>query len=497
MSVLELVVLGPVVAAALLAVVPVTDRAARWVWLAVTLADLALLAALALAYRTPPAGGLAFERQATWIPSAGVGYHVGVDGLSLPLLLLTGVVFAACAVHALREQRRPRAQAALFLFLQTACLGVFVAQDLVLFFVFFDLTIVGMWFSIAGWGHGDHRRSALQFFLYTFLGSLVLLAGFIGVYVAADPHTFDIPTLVAADPLGDHPVGGAVVLGLVLLGLAIKTPLVPVHTWLPPAHTDAPAIGSAVLAAVMLKLGTYGFVRVAMPVLPDAWRAWAWVVVALGVVSVLYGGLVALAQTDVKRLVAYTSVTHMGYVAVGLGAAGLIDRGDPVLRQVATTGAVTQMVSHGLLAGAMFLLAGALHDRRGSYALADYGGLARPAPRFAALFGVAAFGSLGLPGFSGFVAEFQVLSGSIGTTAWAAAAVPGILLTAVLLVRATGSLLTGPTRGRAVGFTDLRPHEAVPVAGLLALSVLVGVLPGPLLAWVTPATESLVALVGG
>ncbi|MCO7218323.1 NuoM family protein [Klenkia sp. PcliD-1-E] len=495
MNVLELVVFAPLLAAGLLAVLPVGDRAARWTWVLVTAADLALLVALALAYRTPPAGGLAFERQLSWIPSVGVGYHVGVDGLSLPLLLLTGVVFAACAVHALREQRRPRAQAALFLFLQTACLGVFVAQDLVLFFVFFDLTIVGMWFSIAGWGHGDNRRSALQFFLYTFLGSLALLAGFIGLYVAADPHTFDIPALVAAAPLADHPVGGAVVLGLVLLGLAIKTPLVPFHTWLPPAHTDAPAIGSAVLAAVLLKLGTYGFVRIAMPVLPQAWQAWAWVVLSVGVVSVLYGGLVALAQTDLKRLVAYTSVTHMGYVAVAVGVAGLAG-GDAVLRQVAATGAVTQMVSHGLLTGALFLLAGALHDRRGSYALADYGGLARPAPRFAVLFGIAAFGSLGLPGFSGFVAEFQVLSGSIGVTAWALAAVPGILLTAVLLVRATGSLLTGPTVGRAVGFTDLRVHEVAPVAGLLALSVLVGLLPGPLLAWITPAAQSLVVLVG-
>ena len=493
---LELAVFGPLLAAGLLAVLPLTDRAARWTWVAVAVTDLALLVALAVAYRTPTGGGLAFERQVAWIPSAGVGYHVGVDGLSLPLLLLTGVVFTACAVHALREQRRPRAQAALFLFLQTACLGVFIAQDLVLFFVFFDLTIVGMWFSIAGWGHGDNRRSALQFFLYTFLGSLALLAGFIGLYVAADPHTFDIPALIAAAPLADHPLGGAVVLGLILLGLAIKTPLVPFHTWLPPAHTDAPAIGSAVLAGVLLKLGTYGFVRIAAPVLPEAWRAWAWVLVAVGVLSVLYGGLVALAQTDLKRLIAYTSVTHMGYVAVAVGVAGLVDRGDAVLRQVAVTGAVTQMVSHGLLTGALFLLTGALHDRRDSYALADYGGLARPAPRFAALFGVAAFGSLGLPGFSGFIAEFQVLSGSIGVTAWAAAAVPGILLTAVLLVRATGSLLTGPTRGRAIGFADLRLHEVLPVAGLLALSLLVGLLPAPLLDWITPAAGSVVGLVG-
>ncbi len=493
---LDLVVFVPLVAAVLLAAVDVGDRAARGTWVAVTVLDLALLVGMAVAYRTPAPGALAYERRLEWIPSVGVGYHVGVDGLSLPLLLLTGVVFAGCAVYSLREQHRPRAQAALFLFLQTACLGVFAAQDLVLFFVFFDLTIVGMYFSLAGWGHGDHRRSALQFFLYTFLGSLALLVGFIGLYLAADPHTFDIPELIAAAPLQGSPVAGALVLGAVLLGLAIKTPVVPFHTWLPPAHTDAPAVGSAVLAAVMLKLGTYGFVRIAMPMLPDAWRAWAWVLVGVGIVSVLWGALVAMAQRDLKRMIAYTSVNHMGYVVLAVGAAGLVSGSDAVARGVAVTGAVTQMVSHGLITGALFLLAGVLHDRRDSYDLGSFGGLAAPAPRFAALLVVGAFASLGLPGFSGFVAEFQVLTGSIGATSWAVAAVPGILLTAALLLRAVQQLLTGPTRGLSVGFQDLRATETLPVAGLLLLALVVGVVPATLLGWITPAATSVVELVG-
>ncbi|OMQ14592.1 oxidoreductase [Modestobacter sp. VKM Ac-2676] len=475
--------------------VRVPDRAARWAWVGVTAADLALVTALCVGYRTPADGGLAYEEQARWIPSVNSSYHVGVDGLSLPLVALTAVVFLACAVYSLREQQRPRKLAALFLALQTTCLGLFVAQDLILFFLFFDLSIVGMYAAIAGWGHGRQAgRSALQFFLYTFLGSLALLLGFIGLYLAADPHTFDIPELVAAAPLADSPVAGGFVLAALLVGLAIKTPTIPFHTWLPPAHTDASAIGSAVLAAVLLKMGTYGFVRIAMPAMPDAWQGAAWVVLAVGIGSVLYGALVALAQTDLKRMIAYTSINHMGYVLVAVGAAGLVGSGTAA-RELAVTGAVTQMVSHGLLTGALFLLAGVLHDRTGSYAMGEYGGLARSAPVYAGLFAVAAFGSLGIPALSGFVAEFQVFAGSIGATAWAAVALPGILLTAALFLRALQRVFTGETRGRSVGFADVRAVQAVPVIGLLALSLAIGVVPWPLLDVISPAAAVIVDLV--
>ena len=426
----------------------------------------------------------------------GSSYHVGVDGLSLPLVALTAVVFAACAVYGLRERSRPRLQAALFLFLQCTCLGLFVAADLILFFVFFDLSIVGMYFAIAGWGHGDAARSALKFFLYTFLGSLALLLGFIGLYVAAEPHTFDMVELAAAPPLHDDAVTGSLVLAAVLLGLAVKTPTVPFHTWLPPAHTDAPAVGSAVLAGVLLKMGTYGFVRIAMPMLPEAWRAWAWVVVVVGIVSVLYGALVALAQTDLKRMIAYTSVNHMGYVVLAVGAAGVVAGSDEQSRSVAVTGAVTQMVSHGLITAALFLLAGVLHDRAGTYEMSAHGGLAGPAPRFAALFAVGAFASLGLPGFSGFIAEFQVFTGSIAASPVTAGALPGILITAALFLRALQRLFTGPTRAAAAGFGDLRPAELWAVAPLLLLSLAIGVFPRPLLAVIEPAAAVVVELVG-
>src|SRR5699024_9485641 len=384
----------------------------------------------------------------------------------------------------------------LFLFLQSMSLGVFVSADLILFFVFFDLSIVGMYFIIAGWGHGNAARSALKFFLYTFLGSLALLLGFIGLYVFSAPHTFDIPELVAAPPLAGEPLAGGLVLAAILVGLAVKTPTVPFHTWLPPAHTDAPAAGSAVLAGVLLKMGAYGFVRIAMPMLPEVWRAWAWVIVAVGIVSVLYGALVALAQTDLKRMIAYTSVNHMGYIVLALGAAGLLVEGAEQARSVAVTGAMVQMVSHGLITAARFLRAGVMQSRAGTYVLGSYGGLAGPAPRYAALFAIGAFASLGLPGFSGFIAEFQIFAGSVAVAPVTAVALVGIVITAALFLRALQRVFTGPAAGRSPGFADLRAHELWSAGPLLALSVLIGVLPLVLLGVIEPSSAALVELVG-
>lgn len=493
---LSLIVFLPLAAAlGLLAAPRIGDTAARWVWVAVTAAEAALTVVLWARYRPPPPAGLAFEERARWMPGINSSYHVGVDGLSLPLVVMTAVIFLACAVYGLRSRDRARLQGALFLFLETVSLGLFVSADLIVFFVFFDLSIVAMYFVIAGWGHGDAGRSALKFFLYTFLGSLALLVGFIGLYIASEPHTFDMVELAATTPLAKSPLAGGLVLAAILLGLAVKTPVVPFHTWLPPAHTDAPAIGSAVLAAVLLKMGTYGFVRIAMPMLPQAWRSWAWVIIAAGIVSVLYGALVALAQNDFKRMIAYTSVNHMGYIVLAVGAAGLVGGGAHA-RGVAITGAVTQMVSHGLITGALFLLAGVLYDRAASYDMDAYGGLAGPAPKFAALYAVGAFASLGLPGLSGFIAEFQIFTGSIAAAPVTAVALPGIVITAGLLLRALQRIFTGETRGHAVGFADAHPSEIASGGGLLLLSVAIGVLPRPLLDLIEPAADTLVALVG-
>ncbi|MEU3885061.1 NADH-quinone oxidoreductase subunit M [Streptomyces sp. NPDC029041] len=497
---LTAIVLLPTAMAALLLCVPRSAPRTLFLtaWAVTTSAELLLTVIVWAGYQAD--GGMQYETRARWIPSAGISYHVGVDGLSLPLVAVTCVLFLACTAYAWRETRRPREFAALFLFLQTTCLGLFVALDLILFFVFFDLSIVAMYFIIAGWGHKGAARAALKFFLYTFIGSLALLLGFIGLYLAADPHTFDIVELTAADPLAGRATHGALVLLAIAAGLAVKTPTVPFHTWLPPAHTDAPAAGSAILAGVLLKMGTYGFLRIAMPALPDAWREYALVFVVVGVVSVLYGALVALAQTDFKRMVAYTSVNHMGYIILAIGAAGAVGANQEA-RRLAVTGSVFQMVSHGLLTGALFLLSGVLYERGRTYEMSAYSGVAGRVPVFAALTGVAAFASLGLPGFSGFIAEFQILTGSLGPEPVATGlAVLGILLTAGLFLRALQQILLGPLRlpvaapGTDRPFPDIRLHEGIAIAPLLILGVVLGLAPRFVLDVIEPASRTVLEL---
>jgi NADH-quinone oxidoreductase subunit M len=490
--VLSIVVFLPVaVAAVLLALPRVSDAVVRWTWIVASAAELALIVAVWIGY---DGNGYGYEVNRRWIPNVSSGYHIGVDGLSLPLVALTAVLFLACAIYSLRHTERVRSFAALFLFLETVCLGVFVALDLILFFVFFDLSIVGMYFVIAGWGHRNAARAALQFFLYTFLGSLALLLGFIGLYLAAEPNTFDMVRLAEQNPLAGKGTLATLVLLAIVVGLAIKTPTVPFHTWLPPAHTEAPAAGSAILAGVLLKLGTYGFVRIAMPMLPDTWRDWAPVIIIVGVVSVLYGALVALAQQDFKRMIAYTSVNHMGYIILAVGAAGLLSTSDQQAHDLAVTGAVTQMVSHGLITGALFLLAGVLYERGRSYDLGAYGGLAASTPRFAGLTAVAAFASLGLPGFSGFIAEFQIFTGSLpGAPVATALAFLGILLTAALFLRAYQRLFLGPPA--TTGVADLTTAETISIAPLMVLAVVLGLFPRFLLDLVEPAARTLGTLV--
>ncbi|TNC26479.1 complex I subunit 4 family protein [Amycolatopsis alkalitolerans] len=491
---LSLVVFLPLVAAVPLVVAPrVSARFVRWWWIAVAAADLGLVIALWVRY---PGSGYAGEVDLRWIPSVSSGYHIGVDGLSLPLVALTASLFLACAVYSLRQESRVRLFTVLFLFLETVSLGLFAALDLILFFVFFDLSIVGMYFVIAGWGHRDATRAATKFFLYTFIGSLALLVGFIALYLTANPHTFDIVELTRQAPLaGRGWLAGGVLLALGL-GFAIKTPTVPFHTWLPPAHTEAPAAGSAILAGVLLKMGTYGFVRIAMPILPDTWRRYAVVFVVVGVVSVLYGAFVALGQRDFKRMIAYTSVNHMGYIVLAVGAAGLVAGSTADARRLAVTGAVTQMVSHGLITGALFLLAGVLYERGGTYDMDRYGGLAAAAPRFAGLTAVAAFASLGLPGFSGFIAEFQIFTGALGVAPVATAlALLGILVTAALFLRAFRKVFLGASQGPGP-IADLTAAEGFSIAPLLVLAVVVGVFPRFLLDLIEPASQAVLDLLG-
>jgi len=475
-SVLSVLVFLPLLAAIVLGSLQgrLRGRTATWVWVAVSGVELLLTVGLWIGY--DGSHGADYQERVRWIPGVNSSYHVGVDGLSLPLVGLTALLFFVCAVYSLGPGRSRANFAARF---------------------FFDLSIVGMYFVIAGWGHTGAARAALKFFLYTFLGSLALLLGFIGLYVASAPHTFDMVTLAANPPLEGRPLLAGLVLLALGIGLAVKTPLFPFHTWLPPAHTEAPAAGSAILAGILLKMGTYGFVRIAMPMLPEAWSRWSGVVLVVAVVSILWGALVALAQTSFKRMVAYTSVNHMGYVLLGLGAAGATG-GDDAAKAVAVTGAVTQMVSHGLITGALFLLAGVMWERRETYDMDTYGGVAALAPRFALLLAVASFASLGLPALSGFIAEFQIFAGSLGPAPVATAlSLLGILVTAGLFLWALQRVLLGASRSGGRRFADLRAFETAAVAPLVLLSLVIGVAPRWLLDVIEPAARTVVAAVSG
>ncbi|MFZ0254996.1 MAG: NADH-quinone oxidoreductase subunit M [Gammaproteobacteria bacterium] len=438
--------------------------------------------------------GYQYRSSVPWIPALGIGYAVGVDGISLPLALLTALLFLASLVASWEENDRVKEYYAWFLFLETACLGVFVALDLFLFYIFWDLTLVGMYFIIALWGHTGAQAAALKFFLYTLVGSLALLLGVIVLYLTSEPRTLDIVELTAQRPLAAGGWTATLAFFALLLGFGIKTPLVPVHTWLPPAHAEAPAAGSAILAGVLLKMGTYGFVRILLPILPETFAQYAWLVVLLGVVSVIYGALVALAQTDLKRLIAYTSINHMGYVIMAVGAVGWLARGDTAARTLALNGAVLQMVSHGLITGSLFLLAGVLWRRAQDFDIDHFGGLSKPMPRYAGTFAFAAFASLGLPGLSGFVAEFQIFVGTFGISPWAAAlALMGIVITAGLFLWTLQRVFLGPLDERHAHFDDLRGYEQVALWPLLALVLFIGLYPGWIITLIEGATGVLAA----
>lgn len=448
---------------------------------------LALLGALGIWARGMRAGFSQVE-EVEWIPSLGAAYRVGVDGISLPLVLLTAVLFLVSLVFSVTITDGAPAYVALFLLLETACLGVFVALDLVLFYVFWEVTLVAMYFIIAGWGGEDRQRAALTFFIYTLLGSLPLLLAILALYLGSDPRTFDMRAIIAEPPLSG--IAAGLTLVALLIAFAVKTPVFPVHTWLPAAHVEAPTAGSVVLAGVLLKLGTYGLVRFALQMTPDAFRDAALAVAILGVFSALYGAFIALAQTDLKRLVAYTSVNHMGYVVVAVAAAAATT--DLETRALALDGAVLQMVSHGIVTGALFLLVGVLQHRAHTRDMGAFGGLLNATPRTGWLFILAAFASLGLPGLAHFPAEFQIFLGTFQV--WpvlAAIVVVGIVVTAGLYLRAIQATFLGPLPDRWRRMPDLSPSEAWAVVPLLVLTVVIGVVPRLVLDIVHRAAEVL------
>ena len=459
------------------------DSYARRLQVAATALAAVPLALIIFAWvRFEGTGGFELVEAADWIPTLGVGYRVGLDGLSLPLAAMSALLFVVAIAYPVDLRGRPSPYFALMLFLEGVSLGVFLALDLFLFFVFWDLSLVGMYFLIGAWGHGDAQRSALKFFVYTFAGSLALLLAIIGLYLRTEPRTFDMVTIIANPPVEAAGLYATLVFLGFFVGFAVKTPLVPFHTWLPPAHVDAPAPASAVLAGVLLKMGTYGFVRVVMAMMPGTFERFALPLGVLAVVSILYGALVALAQSNMKRLVAYTSVNHMGYVILGLAVAGAAASGHEAAQSMALTGAVVEMVAHGLITGSLFLVSGSLLLRGQTYELDEYGGLAGRARAMTVLTVLAAFASLGLPGLAGFVAEFQIFAGALSVYPWLAAiGLLGIVITAALFLRMLQRLFLGALPERWWRWPDLGPVEVATLGILLTFVVVIGIAPAGLL----------------
>lgn len=453
-----------------------------------TTATLVLAGALWVSFDAA-APGLQHRTRLPWIPGIGAFYDVAVDGLSLPLLGVTALLFWLVAVYTVRHADRARSHGFLFLLMETGLLGLFSAQDLLLFYVFFEIALVPMYFVIGGWGHGDRRYAAMKFFLYTRAGSLAMLLAFLALYLSMDPRSFSLPDIAAATPLAGAPgLGGLVVLGM-LLGFGVKVPTVPIHNWLPDAHVEAPTEGSVILAGVQLKMGGYGLVRVLLPAVPDAASRWGWVLIVLGVSSVIYGAFAALAQRDLKRLIAYTSVAHMGYVTLGAGIAALARAGPA--GQLALDGAVYQMVSHALLTGGMFFLAGMLDEHAGTRELSRLGGLLGRRPAWSAALAVLAFGSLGLPGMSGFVAELQVLGAAVAVSGWLAGLTAlGLLVTTGVYLRVVTRLLMSGAPARMPRFERPPARELAIPALLAAVSIGLGVAPWPLLSVIESATAA-------
>ena len=413
-----------------LAIPKAQERALKVTTLATTLATLAVGITMLARFDYDRTGVLQFDVNKSWIDVINSRYHMGVDGISLPLLLMTMLITVMCVIYSwdhFPEPRSPKAFLALILLLETGMNGTFSAQDLILFFIFFELVLLPMFFMIGVWGGPNREYASIKFFLFTLFGSALMLLSFLALFFLSDPQTFDIPRLAAQG-------GGEIVtstqnlifVGL-FLGFAIKVPMFPFHTWLPDAHTEAPTVGSVLLAAVLLKLGAYGFIRIALPILPEAARDWAPWIGLLAVIGIIYGALCCLAQRDMKRLIAFSSVAHMGFIMLGIAT----------LTNFGINAAIFGMVAHGLITGMLFFLAGSVQERYETREIGRLGGLLVQAPRLGWILGFCAMASLGLPGLAGFWGEFPAMLSAYDP----AAGISTLTFRVYMVVAAIGTVL--------------------------------------------------------
>jgi NADH-quinone oxidoreductase subunit M len=442
-----------------------------------------------------------FEFKVSWIPSLGVDYHFGVDGIAVLLILMTtffGIIAVVSSYSAIHH--REKEYYALLLMLQTGMIGTFCALDFFLFYVFWEIMLVPMYFIIGIWGGQRRLYAAIKFFLYTLAGSVLMLLSILALFFFNDGgieflnivglgnnETFSVLQFHEIGHLIPPTLQFWIFLGF-FFGFAIKVPMFPFHTWLPDAHVEAPTAGSIILAAVLLKMGTYGFVRFALPILPDATKQLLVPIAVLSVIGIIYGALVSLVQKDMKKLVAYSSVSHLGFVMLGMFA----------LNPAGIQGSVIQMINHGISTGALFLLVGMVYERRHTRMIADYGGLAKQMPMYATLFLIAALSSMGLPALNGFIGEFTILLGTAnssayGTIAYAVFAAVGIVLGAAYLLWLYQRVFWGPLDNPAnAKLTDLNGRELGMMVALVALMIWIGVYPKPLFDFIDKPVDYIV-----
>jgi NADH-quinone oxidoreductase subunit M len=453
----------------------------RWIALLGALISLVVTVPVYTGFEVGSAGMQMVEK-AVWVPAFNIHYHLGVDGISLWLILLTAfitliVVIAGWEVITERVNQYMGA----FLILSGLMIGVFAAQDAMLFYVFFEATLIPMYLIIGIWGGPNKIYAAFKFFLYTLLGSLLMLVALIYLYVASG-NSFDLATWYKL-PLGS--TAQTLLFFAFFAAFAVKVPMWPVHTWLPDVHVEAPTGGSAVLAAIMLKLGAYGFLRFSMPIAPDASHEWAWLMITLSLVAVIYVGLVAMVQQDMKKLVAYSSVAHMGFVSLGFF----------LFNELGVTGAIVQMIAHGFVSAAMFLGIGVLYDRVHSREIASYGGVVNTMPRFAAFALLFTMANCGLPGTAGFVGEWMVILGAVKVNFWI-----GLLAASALIFGAAYSLwmfkrvyLGEPGNDDVRGLTDINGREFLVMALLAVMVLYMGVYPKPFTDVIDPSVTQLLS----
>lgn len=479
MRVLTLTLFLPLAGAVLVGLTPRDSKTARYIALLATLATFAVSLGILGRFSVDESGFQLIE-EGRWVPSAGAAYRLGVDGISLWLVLLTTFLTPISVLASWNVTKKVKAFHIVILVLETGMLGVFLSLDLLLFYVFWEGMLIPMYFLIGVWGYERRVYAAVKFFLYTLAGSLLMLAGVVGLYFLGG-RTFDMTQLAGAGlPAGTQ----YWLFGAFFASFAVKVPIWPFHTWLPDAHTEAPTAGSVLLAGVLLKMGAYGLLRFSVPYFPEASQRFAPWLALLGVIGIVYGGIVSIVQKDIKRLVAYSSVSHLGFVVLGIGA----------LTVVATSGSVLQMVSHGLSTGALFLLVGMLYERAHSRKIEDFGGLSAVMPVFAGVFLFVALSSLGLPGLNGFVGEFLILSGTFPVArVMAIAAATGIVLAAIYLLWTYERVFTGPARipheQRRHMWKDFSLRELLVIAPVLAAILFIGVYPSPLLERIEPSVS--------